>query len=80
MNKNKIILTSLAMAVMVFGFNVTPSHAGDEDGCTHLQKSMGTCHTAQVNEVQDLNEAVNESEVADSGDEGSTSAAQESDQ
>ena len=78
----KVLTAIFAIAVMVFAFSATPSHAGDEDGCTHLQKTLGTCHTAQVDEVHDLDQAGDgdETDVADSGDEGSTSAAQESDQ
>ena len=69
------LITTFAIAVMVLAFNATPSYAGDEHGCTHLQKAMGTCHTAQVDEVQDPDQADGERDVADSGEEGSTSAA-----
>ncbi|MCY4031460.1 MAG: hypothetical protein OXF05_05030 [Hyphomicrobiales bacterium] len=67
--------TIFAIALMVFAFNATPSYAGDEHGCTHLQKAMGTCHTAQVDEVQDPDQTDGERDVADSGEEGSSSAA-----
>ena len=74
------LITTFAFALMVFAFNVTTSYAGDKDGCTHLQKIMGTCHTAQIDDLKDPDQPDNERSVADSGDEGSTSAASAEDQ
>ena len=89
----KTILTTLAIALMVFAFN-TPSlvHATEESDrkaeeflfgkpCKKVWKGGGyhtECQHAEIDEVKDPDEA--ESEVADSGNEGPTSAAQESDQ
>ena len=75
----KTILTTIfAIAVMVFAFNA-PAFAEGE-GCDGWDVWGGDCHLSQIDELKDPDQADNESEVADSGNEGTTSAAQESDQ
>ena len=66
----KTILTTLAIALMAFVFN-TSAFAGAESPTKFIQK---------IDELPDTDQADNERDVADSGNEGSTSAAQESDQ
>ncbi|MCY4052371.1 MAG: hypothetical protein OXE98_00660 [Hyphomicrobiales bacterium] len=69
----KTILTTIfAIALMVFAFNTNPVIAGSGDGIWASN---------QVDELENLEgESGTEKEVADSGNEGTTSAAQESDQ
>ena len=88
----KTILTiTLAIALMVFAFNTNPVMADgekkekvcriytfDENGNRVCKTWMWVEH--HIDELRDPDQAGNESEVADSGNEGPTSAAQESDQ
>ena len=87
---NKIILTSLAVTVMVFGFNANAvaNEAQLESlktiDCNISASGSGYGGTKEncpdkITELEGA-ETDDESEVADSGNEGSTSAAQESDQ
>ena len=75
-----ILMTTFASALMVFAFNAFPAMASEE--CNHLTKALGTCweESAKIEELKDLDQPDNEREVADSGDEGSTSAASASEQ
>ena len=85
---NKIILTSLAMAVMVFGFNANAvaNEAQLESlktiDCNISASGTVAAHKQDCPEISELEgpDQGGESAVADSGNEGSTSAAQESDQ
>ena len=81
-----ILTTTFAIAVMVFAFNTNPAMAG-ETNCPEGQvpglfkpcvpkKPDGSIY----GEMDRLEDPDNEKDVADSGNEGSTSAAQESDQ
>ena len=76
-----ILMTIFAIAVMVFAFNASLAFA-DGEGCEGWNVWGGDCHLSQIDELEDPDQADNESEneVADSGNEGPTSAAQESDQ
>ena len=91
-----ILTTIFAIAVMVFALNASPAHATEEsnkkvekelkswvcpDGGEPIwgtTKCRGK--TAQVDELRDLDNDGSERDVADSGNEGSTSAASASDQ
>ena len=79
----KTLITTFAIAMMVFAFNVAPVQAGDQEKCMwgdkaackrHLEKSTGQ-KVAEIDELRDPDQADNERDVADSGNEGSTSAA-----
>ena len=76
----KTILTTLAIALMVFAFSANPVMAGGEgaDAYECQGPTDPHCIPDTFTEAEDLDEV--ESEVADSGDEGHSSAAQESDQ
>ena len=91
----KTILTKIfAIAVMVFAFNTNPAMAsGAGDTGTKCPKGyhwgkmtggkmacLNSSVYSELDELRDPDQAGNESEVADSGNEGSTSSAQESDQ
>ena len=89
----KTILTAIfAIAVMVFVFNATDAFAGGEEKKKHCQiftfdeNQNRVCKTwiwvenDQIDNLRDTDQTGGESAVADSGNEGSTSAAQESDQ
>ena len=82
-------MTTFAIALMVFAFSADPVMAlGSKCGDGyHWGKGTGGKYTClnsaiygQVDDLRDPDQAGNESEVADSGNEGPTSAAQESDQ
>ena len=84
----KTVVTTFAFALMAFAFNATPVQASDQEKCLwgnkdackrHIEKSTGQ-RVAEMDELQDPNQADNEREVADSGEEGSTSAAGADDQ
>ena len=67
----------------VFAFNATPSHADEKAQCKWIevwQKCEKYRENAQIDELQDSDQADNERDVADSGEEGSTSAAEASEQ
>ncbi|MCY4038761.1 MAG: hypothetical protein OXF09_04805 [Hyphomicrobiales bacterium] len=65
----KTILTTIfAIAVMVFAFHTKPVMAGSGDG-------IWASNQPQVDELNDPDQADNERDIADSGNEGSTSAA-----
>ena len=83
---NKIILTTFAMAFMaVATLNVTPAmaKAANDDDCNQYTNKhiRNTCKSKRFlfgeNEAQEVG---SEKDVADSSNEGDTSAAQESDQ
>ena len=80
----KTILTTIfAIALMVFAFNTNTVMAGDPPGkflpdC-HRNPTQKGCEVAEIDSI-DSNQVENEKDVADSGNEGTTSAAQESDQ
>ena len=75
-----ILMTTFAIAVVVFAFNVTPSYAGEDD-LENIKCSFADCSNPadptfpSLTEVNDPDQADNERDIADSGDEGSTSAA-----
>ncbi|MCY4038768.1 MAG: hypothetical protein OXF09_04840 [Hyphomicrobiales bacterium] len=75
----KTILTTIfTIAVMAFAFNANPVMATEEEQCwwmESLQKCAKYKDQAQVDDVQDPDQADGERDVADSGEEGSTSAA-----
>ena len=75
----KAIVTTFAIAMMVFAFNATPSHANDAGdvlfGCTDEKREKPQCRKAALKDVRDPDQAGGETDVADSGEEGSTSAA-----
>ena len=90
------LITTFAIAVMVFAFNASPAHATEESN-KKVEKELkswvcpdggepiwGTtkCRgkTAQVDELSDPDQDGNERDIADSGNEGSTSAASAGDQ
>ena len=84
-----ILTTTFAIAVMVFAFNanVLANEAQLESlktiDCNISASGTVEAHKQDCPEISELekpDQAGNESEVADSGNEGSTSAAQESDQ
>ena len=66
----KVLTAIFAIAVMVFAFSAD-AFAGAESPTKFVE---------EIDELRDADQAGNESEVADSGNEGPTSAAQESDQ
>ncbi|MCY4038214.1 MAG: hypothetical protein OXF09_02005 [Hyphomicrobiales bacterium] len=76
-----ILATIFAIAVMVLAFNATPSHADEKAQCKWIEvweKCEKYRTQAQIDELdgsQDPDQAGNERDVADSGAEGSTSAA-----
>ena len=77
----KTILTTIfAIALMVFAFHATPSHANGEV-LEDIKCDFADCSDPDnprfpsLTEVDDPNQTGNEEDVADSGDEGSTSAA-----
>ena len=85
----QILTTIFAIAVMVFAFNanVLANEAQLESlktiDCNISASGSVSAHKKDCPEISELekpDQAGNESEVADSGNEGSTSAAQESDQ
>ena len=78
----KTILTAVfAIALMVFAFNTTPAQAWSEyDKCRANGGSLDYCRKYAEGDLRDIDQTDNEREVADSGNEGSASAAQESDQ
>ena len=85
----KILTTTFATAVMVFAFSADV-HATEEQleslktiDCDISASGSVSAYKKdcpEITELEEPGEAGNESEVADSGNEGSTSAAQESDQ
>ena len=86
-----ILIMTFAIAMMVFAFNANPVMAGEkkEKVCnTFVWDGNGNkiCKTwiwvenNQIDNLRDTDQTSGESAVADSGNEGTTSAAQESDQ
>ena len=90
------LITTFAIAVMIFAFNANPAHATEESN-KKVEKELkswvcpdggepiwGTTRcrgkTAQVDELSDPDQDGNERDIADSGNEGSTSAASAGDQ
>ena len=91
----KTILTTIfAITVMVFAFNANPvkakvSHGSNFDtwaNCPDSKLKMNRernkwiCTAEKLNELDNLEHADNERDIADSGEEGSTSAASTDDQ
>lgn len=81
----KTILTmTFAIALMVFAFNTTSASANEGTyHCMGLPAWLGECdpdETAEIDELKDPDQKDSERDVADSGNEGSTSAASASDQ
>ena len=82
----KTILTIIfAIAVMVFAFNtdfVMAREASPDcpDGQGWAGEPYGCIDVSQMENLKDLDQTDKETDVADSGNEGTTSAAQESDQ
>ena len=79
------LTTAFATALMVFAFNATPAYAKGEESARELKCDISAdgadCDIfGQVDELKDPDQANNERDVADSGDEGSTSAASAGDQ
>ena len=73
----KAVITTFAIAMMVFAFNATPSHAGvsyNDYECTDSRQGK-VCKRISEIETPDR-----ERDIADSGNEGSTSAASANDQ
>ncbi len=80
----KTILTTItfAFALMVFAFNANPVMANEEEECWWWgaqEKCEKYNQSAQVDDVEDPGQADSERDVADSGEEGSTSAAEAND-
>lgn len=80
-----ILTTTFAIAVMVFAFNASPAFAKSAfEKCMEAWNNEAACreHLAKLDELRDPDQAGadGESAVADSGQEGAVSAAQESDQ
>ena len=82
------LITTFAFALMVFTFNAAPAQASDQEKCLwgdkaackrHLEKTTGQ-KVAEIDELRDPDQAENEKDVADSGNEGPTSAASANDQ
>ena len=74
-----ILMTIFAISVMVFAFNAPPAFA-DGEGCEGWNVWSGDCHLSQIDELKDPDQDnESENEVSGSGNEGPTSAAQESD-
>ena len=82
----KTLITTFGIALMVLALNTSPASAKgfvtdttrDTSKCTkNPDGSIISC--PQVADVKDPDESDNERDVADSGDEGSTSAASTSD-
>ena len=83
----KTLITTFAIAGMVFALNATPVQAGDQEKCLwgdkaackrHIESSTGQ-RVSEIDDLHDPDQADKEREVADSGNEGSTSAASTSD-
>ncbi|MCY4038759.1 MAG: hypothetical protein OXF09_04795 [Hyphomicrobiales bacterium] len=78
----KTFITTFAIAMMVFAFNANPVMANEKCGEGYEKKRTGIwsaycapIQTSQMDELNDPDQAENERDVADSGEEGSTSAA-----
>ena len=72
------LTTIFAIAVMVFAFNPSPVFAKSAfDKCMDAWDNEAACreHLARLDDLKDPDQQDNERDVADSGDEGSTSAA-----
>ena len=77
------LITTFSIAVMAFAFNAGSAQAiGDTATCYDEYTCNKNKNVASVDEIRDLDqtEADNERDVADSGNEGSTSAASTNDQ
>ena len=72
--------TVLATAVIALAGIFSTNAFAEGEGCDGWDVWGGDCHLSQIDELKDPDQADIESEVADSGNEGSASAAQESDQ
>ena len=77
------LITTFAIAVMVFAFSANPVMAAEKKGlfipdCSRNPEQVG-CQVAEIDDLNDHDQADKERDVADSGDEGSTSAASASD-
>ena len=81
----KTILTTFAF--IAFMTPVAFAGEAEEPNCGYVPSNSGdpsnagkwTCHS-QIDKLNETDQAGNERDIADSGNEGSTSAAQESDQ
>ena len=82
--KTILTITTFAFAMMVFAFNTNPvmAAAANDDDCDQYTGAVkGVCKSKRfLFGEADGPEQDSERDVADSGDEGATSAAQESDQ
>ena len=83
----KTLITTFAITLMAFSFAATSAMAGHYSHCpegTKLESVWtGKCvpvRTSQMDELNDPDRPDNERSVADSGEEGSTSAASAGDQ
>ena len=78
----KTLITTFAIALMTFAFDAAPSYANEAAdkvfGCTDEKRDKAMCK--RVDNVRDPDQAGDERAIADSGDEGSTSAASANDQ
>ena len=77
------LITTFTLAVMVLAFNATPAFAKSTfDKCMDAWNNEAACkeYLARLDDLRDPNQADNERDVADSGNEGSTSAASADDQ
>ena len=81
-----ILITTFAIASMVFAFGANPAmavgeqHPACHDGTSTLTHGLPPCEGGIFSEVNDPDQADQERDVADSGNEGSTSAASADDQ
>ena len=79
----KILKATFAIAVVVFAFSASPVFAKSAfDKCMDAWNNEAACreHLARLDTLRDPDQADNERDVADSGNEGSTSAASADDQ
>ena len=84
----KILITTFAIVLMLFSFAGTSAIAAHYSKCpegTNLESVWtGKCvpekHGSYMDELRDPDQAGDERDIADSGDEGSTSAASADDQ
>ena len=74
------LVTAFAIALIVVASNVSPAQAiGDVATCYDEYTCNKNKNVANVDELQDPDRTDNERDIADSGNEGSTSAASASD-
>ena len=79
--KNLIKVFAVSAFVVAVMFSANSAEAWSEyDKCRANGGSLDDCRKYAEGDIRDIDQADDESEVADSGNEGTTSAAQESDQ